>query len=165
MQPPKMEKFEIDFFDWFFNLKIEMDVFEWGSGWSTVRWGEKVNSWYAVEHAQKWVDLVKEKCSIKTIYKFEDKIDYVNLPWTLDKNFNVFFVDGRYRFECIQSIDEKAKNDYIIFLHDKDEYPLYEGFYRVDLFEGGTDLKQGGIRMYFKDKNHLVQKVLDKVFN
>lgn len=172
-QLPHMEDEEIEFFDKLFNLDIEKKVFEWGSGWSTVRWCEDVEEWYAVEHNKRWVNLIKEKSNLKTVYyEEEDELGYIYSPEKHDIPFNIFIVDGRYRLKCIEYVDICERDDSIIFLHDNIAYEDYlPGFVTsmqyIDLFEGGKKLKQtgklkqGGLRMYYKPRaKEIVEKVL-----
>lgn len=123
------------------------DVFEWGSGGSTIWFGQKrIGKVYSVEHNLKWYDTVKaEKIKLGLDNVFAFYIPSVpdpgcmhspSVPNTnfygytnLIRDFNTFYdfivIDGRARVMCFQAACGYVKDGGYIVLHDS-ERKMYD---------------------------------------
>jgi hypothetical protein len=111
---------------------------EWGSGGSTIHFTDFLEkegipySWTSIEYNKVWYEKVQEVVKSKpdvslvlfdvgnTVLKqrYVNMDDYVNYPNTLNKKFDVVFVDGRKRRRCVLLAKNFLKNDGVVFLHD-----------------------------------------------
>jgi len=92
-----------------YNLK---SVIEFGVGVSTKLFVEKGLTVLSFEHAQKWIDIVKEEVDVEII-----KWDCRNFPVIyLDRRFDLAFVDGKDPRDE-QVLIARVVSDYIL-LHD-----------------------------------------------
>jgi hypothetical protein len=118
--------------------KGTVQVLEWGSGGSTIHFTDFLEkegipySWTSIEYNKVWYEKVQEVVKSKpdvslvlfdvgnTVLKqrYVNMDDYVNYPNTLNKKFDVVFVDGRKRRRCVLLAKNFLKNDGVVFLHD-----------------------------------------------
>jgi hypothetical protein len=97
-------------------------VFEWGSGASTV-WlcnqGAKVTS---IEHDSDWVSNVIERCPGADIRTVPDSVqEYVAaIDGFADASFDVVIVDGLHRGDCLRRGAPKVKPGGLLILDDTD---------------------------------------------
>jgi len=137
-------------------LRPEMQIFEWGSGSSTLFFSNYVAKITSVEHEAKWFDLVNETLSKSTKHRdidyrlVEPKAlsqaddqdlhyrsgkagcdslcfkDYATAIRRFENNFfDLIFVDGRARVQCIEESIDKLKNGGYLVL-DNSDYIRYE---------------------------------------
>jgi predicted O-methyltransferase YrrM len=69
---------------------------------------------------------------------------YVNPPILRDMTFNLIFVDGRHRAECLKSCLYKLKENGVVLLHDSDRQDYAEAlklFEALDYRDGTVALK------------------------
>jgi hypothetical protein len=121
-------------------LKADQDVFEFGSGGSTIYIGSRVRSVTCVEDERQWVDLVVEAAArrnlkgVSVIYRpFDfwktgafDKSDY--LLTLTGRSYDVIVVDGKewsdqVRDLCFWHAENHIKEGGIIVLDDSWRYP------------------------------------------
>jgi hypothetical protein len=100
-------------------LSEEFDVFEFGSGNSTIWYASRVNFVKSVEHDQEWYNYVKNKLPANTDYvyrKLEYGGNYCNEPNADNRTYHIIIIDGRDRNNCVNhSIDNLSKDGVIIF--------------------------------------------------
>lgn len=146
-------------------LSKDMDIFEFGSGSSSIYLADKVNSITSVEHDKNWYELVKSKMpsNVKLIFKdLEYGGEYSKSILKEDKLFDIVIVDGRDRVNCcINSVSKLKKSGVLIF--DDAQRPAYQesydymskqGFKRID-FTGvaaGFFFKKS-TSLFYKDDN------------
>lgn len=120
----------------FLLLNKQMDVLEWGSGLSTLAIAKRVNSITSVEHDRKYYkstfDLTHELDNVSlwlveqnneptadyTDGTYEDFQDYILFPASLNKKYDLIFIDGRARVDCAREALMLLKNNGIIVIHD-----------------------------------------------
>jgi FkbM family methyltransferase len=110
-------------------------VLEWGSGGSSLFFSKFVKSWDSVEHDAVWYTKMQDyskslvNVNVFTVAHTWDGFDdgtygqfqeYVDLPKTFGKQFDVVIVDGRARPACARSVERNnllAPNG-VVVIHD-----------------------------------------------
>lgn len=149
-----------------------LDVFEWGSGGSTVYFPEFLRSrgvpfsWVSAEHSPHWESVVNGhlgdagllgdvRVKVLDPCDFNPKEpghwahpmgDYVNYPLTLGRRFDVVVVDGRRRRRCLGAAEGVLAPGGLVVLHDAGR-PYYRP--GIDRYPSGrwvpnTTLWEGG---------------------
>ena len=107
-----------------------MNVFEYGSGNSTLWWASRVQRVISCEHDQSWYDEV-----IKTV---PSNVELHHIPLESDgayseqvakfhREFDIIFIDGRDRVNCIkQSLDALSVRG-VVILDNSDDSEYSEG--------------------------------------
>jgi len=113
-----------------------VSVLEWGSGGSTVyfsKWLQEEGidyEWVSLEYDSEWYEVVINNiCDERTkVVLFEANgnpksrdvpmDDYVSYPKTLNKKFDLVFIDGRKRRRCTLEAKDLVKKDGIVLVHD-----------------------------------------------
>jgi hypothetical protein len=93
------------------------NVFEYGTGYSTIWWQNKNVNYHAVEDNKQWYDMIENKTNI--IYK-PGYHKYIESIHDYDFKFDVIVIDGTARFDCIKPALEKIKDDGIIIFDNTD---------------------------------------------
>ncbi len=129
-------------------LKADIDVFEYGCGYSTLWWMRRARSVTSVEHAGPWVQTIRQKAipSVRVIEISAGQEEaYVSTIESTGKLFDVVVVDGECREACLDLAPDCLKSDGIIIL-DNSERPAYrdgisqlcnKGFRHVDFIGMG----------------------------
>ena len=132
-------------------LTQDMELFEWGSGGSTLFFSQKVKKIISIEHDKEWYNYEINKLSnLKNlelyliepeqngIYKNKRKgyenlyfDSYVNFIDKYDK-FDVIIVDGRQRNECFKKALQHVKKDGIIVFDNFDRNYYYKSLKLID---------------------------------
>lgn len=127
-------------------LKSDFILFEFGSGYSTYFYANKVKSVISVEYDEKWFQIFKadRPANVELIFKEKD-IDgnYCRVINTTGKQFDVVIVDGRDRVNCVKQAILALSSRGVILLDDSQrdkyqegiEFALEKGFRKLD-FEG-----------------------------
>jgi len=124
-------------------LKAAPDVFEWGSGYSTLWWGTHGGQVSSVEDSADWygsvIKLTENLQNIKVTFR-RDMKSYVESVCI--KHWDMIQIDGSHRNECAIIAPDYLKPEGII-LFDNSDSPGYSGgvahlmdrgFYRIDFF-------------------------------
>lgn len=120
-------------------IKASIDVFEFGSGQSTLWWAHRVRSVCSSEHDRDWCERIKPKLpSNAEVHFHEVGMEYVNSVLDMGRKFDVIVIDGRERVKCITTCLPALKDDGVIIL-DNSERPEYQG--------GISFLKDNGFRV------------------
>lgn len=127
-------------------LKKEFRIAEFGSGFSSVWWAQRVTSVYSVEHNQEWATLVQNEmknrsCENATVVYRTQDVYAKGLEGNAHK-FDLILVDGIERNSCLQeSINFLTPGGVIVL--DNSELKDYTegkalleraGFKRIDFF-------------------------------
>lgn len=117
----------IDFLDTV--VKPDWNVFEWGSGFSTMWWSTKVKSVLAAEDSLDWQKEVSKGLPPNAKVMFggnvQDYLDvYRNAP--VDK-FDVVVIDGTFRADCAKIACDKLAEGGIILFDNSDVMDNDEG--------------------------------------
>lgn len=118
-------------------LNKEMTVFEFGSGASTIWWAKRTKTVHAVEHDKEWFDKVRAQLPDNASVRFSQGDEYIHAPAATGKIFDIIFVDGRNRVDCIKNSLDALKDDGVIILDDsfREEYSEALGFLRENNFK------------------------------
>jgi len=112
-----------------------MNVFEWGSGSSTVWLAARVKRVYSVEHdkvwkqkIRKWARREKARGKISLVTTALDSDRYCDHILRFKKNFDFIVIDGRNRVECFKRAVRKVAPGCYIMVDDT-ERPRYRPIY------------------------------------
>lgn len=113
----------------FIDKKPPGSVLEWGPGRSTLMLAESLPSTeiFAIEHAPQWhermVTLARKYPSVTPIH--EPLIvqpaksgKYITAPLYLDRKFDLIFIDGRMRTDCIAIARQVLNENGVVLVHD-----------------------------------------------
>jgi spermidine synthase len=126
-------------------LQKTFEIFEYGSGNSTIWYAQRVKNIKAVENDQNWVNLVKLHlpANAEVVYKMLNEAkDYVQEVKLADKQYDIVIVDGRRRNDCaIFAFDYLKPNGVMILDNSEraDYQPIFEfmqakGFKHLDFW-------------------------------
>lgn len=148
------------------NLK-GLNVFEWGSGNSTLFWERYADKVISIEHDKSWCERMKLQISRQTeikYYELEYGKDYCNAICNEEDTFDIILIDGRDRVRCAKNcICRLRKNGVVIW--DDTERKYYDegilflkgkGFKQLEL----TGIMPGGLAkhhtsIFYRDNNIL----------
>lgn len=108
-------------------LNKKLNVFEFGSGNSTLFFAERVSQIISVEHNRDWYENISKECPanskiVITDSKYSD--EYIKpLPMS-NQNYDIIVVDGINRNECLVESAKHLSESGVIILDDseRDEY-------------------------------------------
>lgn len=149
-------------------LKCTMNVFEYGSGYSTLYLAERVRSVTSIEYDKEWFNKMKEALNDKDnceVYYYPEPEKYkVAIKEHDGEAFDIVIVDGRDREECIKHIIPYLGDSGVVILDDSwktkfdevFEYFQDKGFKEISF----TGLKAGGMivektTVFYRDNNVL----------
>lgn len=132
------------FLDFIHNLDLSsLDVFEFGSGYSTLYWGAKANSVTTVEHNKGWFEnissiIVSAKSKNIDLFLEENSNNYINsISSRKRKSYDVIIIDGISRFEVAKASINMLRENGVIILDNSDwcpdtvNYLVNEGFCHI----------------------------------
>ena len=111
------------FLDYIKNLDLtEKNVFEWGSGNSTIFWSEISKSVVSIENNKEWyVKIIDLKKHNAILCLRETKDSYVNAINENSSFYDIIVLDGYgYRYECAKEAVKKLNKGGMIILDDSD---------------------------------------------
>jgi spore coat polysaccharide biosynthesis protein SpsF (cytidylyltransferase family) len=109
----------------------EMDIFEWGSGYSTLFWSKYTRSVTSCEHNKLWYDKVSALIytNTKLLYReLEYGGTYSKAILENDNKYDIILIDGRDRVNCATSAVQRLKHGGIIIWDDSERERYFEGF-------------------------------------
>jgi hypothetical protein len=126
-------------------LSKEINVFEFGSGNSTLFFARKVKDVTSVEHNIEWYNKLKSKIPINSnliLTKSDNSKDYITGLKQSDKKFDLIIIDGIHRVDCCSSASKYLTDKGVIILDDSEreqykegiEYLTNEGFRKIDFW-------------------------------
>ena len=135
-----------------------INVLEWGAGYSTKYFTDVLHKnkikfiWDSLEYDKRWATSIAmlELHKGVTIYLFDEEImriddrralrsnmypmtEYINFPKSLGRKYDVIFIDGEKRVECMKIAVGLSKPEGTIILHDAKRPEYKEG---IDLYNG-----------------------------
>lgn len=134
-------------------LNQSMNIFEYGSGYSTLFFSDKVRSVTSIEFDRDWFKKVEFELEAKDnceVHFYPDKERYIRAVTDFEqKNFDIIVIDGRDRVECVQHVIPYLNEAGVVILDDSWKAKFDQVF---DYFEGEgfrelsfTGLKSGGM--------------------
>ncbi|WP_444910308.1 hypothetical protein [Microbulbifer sp. TRSA005] len=98
-----------------------MDLFEYGSGFSTRFYAEQVASVKSVEDNSKWFEIITKELPANAevlLQAADDDGDYCRSIHKFKNHFQVVIVDGRDRINCFKQGILRLASDGVILLDD-----------------------------------------------
>jgi precorrin-6B methylase 2 len=100
------------------------NVFEFGSGSSTLWWAKRAKSVHCVEREEDWFHLVQEKLPANSnIQLCRNEGKYAEMILETNINFDVVVVDGAVRYACVEASIKKISDNGIVVLDNSEWYP------------------------------------------
>jgi precorrin-6B methylase 2 len=124
-------------------LKNNFDVFEFGSGSSTIWYASRVHSVKAVENDKNWFEKISKSKpeNVELVHQnLTDRDKYVNEVANADKKYHLIIIDGRNRVEALKTSISNLREDGVI-VFDNSDLPIYkealnilerDGFKKID---------------------------------
>ncbi len=115
-------------------LNRNMEIFEFGSGASTLYFSKKVKQVYSVEHDLKWHDNLSKQLpeNVKLIFQRPELLDdYSKVALNTGKKFDLVLIDGIERSNCAIQSFGAIKSNGIVLIDDseREEYANAIQFY------------------------------------
>jgi protein-L-isoaspartate O-methyltransferase len=134
-------------------LNQSMNIFEYGSGYSTLYLSDKVGSITSIEFDKTWFEKMKEnlkdKDHCKLIYRPDQKQYIEAIGEFGDKRFDIIIVDGRDRTDCIKHVLPFLGDGGVVLLDDswQAKFNKVFGFFKENGFRelSFTGLKPCGM--------------------
>ena len=111
-------------------LNKDLNLFEYGSGFSTLFYSSLVKSVISIEYNKKWFEHISSiPCLNTNVYFYENDVDgkYCRSICDFDSLFNIVIVDGRDRVNCIKQSVSKLTCDGVIILDDSNRKYYKDG--------------------------------------
>lgn len=104
-------------------LTGDLDLFEYGSGYSTAFFAQRVRSVISVEHDESWYRQMKGSLppNVELIYQTHDYDgEYCRLIASAGRSYDVVVVDGRDRVNCIKQGIPALSEKGVLLLDDSE---------------------------------------------
>jgi hypothetical protein len=111
-------------------LTKDLNLFEFGSGYSTLFYAKKVRAVTSVEYDEKWLSIINSQVpdNVKIIFKREDvNGDYCRTIDATGDRYDVVIIDGRDRVNCIKQSIPALSSQGVILLDDSQRERYREG--------------------------------------
>ncbi len=126
-------------------LSKEFNVFEFGSGNSTLFFANRVKQVRSVEHNSEWYNKLKGKIPTNSnliLSKSDSSEDYIAVLKQSNTKFDLIIIDGIHRVDCCLSVSNFLTDKGVIILDDSEreqysegiKYLMEEGFKKVDFW-------------------------------
>lgn len=148
-------------------LKSNFDIFEFGSGNSTLWYAPRVKSVKAVENEKTWFEKISKSMpdNVELIHRdLADDDKYVNEIAVDNKKYHLIIVDGRNRVESVKASIPNLREDGVI-VFDNSDLPIYEeahnilsgkGFKKIDFIGlSPVTAHTNYTTIFYKDNNCL----------
>jgi len=99
-------------------LKSDIEVFEWGSGSSTLFLAKRVKNIISIEHDKSFIIKDLPKNAVVKYYELNYNGEYSKAILNENKEFDLVIVDGRDRVNCVKNGIKRLKKDGVIILDD-----------------------------------------------
>jgi len=111
-------------------LNKSMNIFEYGSGNSTLYYAEKVNHIISVEHDKNWFEKLLGNIpeNVQLIHcELQYGGDYCKTIVSTDSKYSIIIVDGRDRVNCILNSTLSLSHDGVLILDDSEREEYQNG--------------------------------------
>jgi len=99
----------------------QCDVFEFGSGNSSLYWASRCRTLISVEDSKEWYEEINRKKSAnQTLINRSSEAGYIGALLEIDNSFDIIIIDGNYRLACSNAALEKITNEGMIVLDNSD---------------------------------------------
>jgi cellulose biosynthesis protein BcsQ len=148
------------------------EIFEFGSGNSTLFWLHKQAKVTTVENSNFWHDFIKKKLDSHQDHKFifAKKEEYINSILLNKEKYDVIIIDGNEnRFKCTKNAIKKIKNDGIIIIDNSDWFENSTklvreelNFIQVDFYGFRPSKNNTSVTSIFFSRNSNLRSLGDK---
>ena len=112
------------------------NVFEYGSGSSTLWWSGRASGVYSVEREADWHARIQPALpSNAQVSLCPDETRYASTILDVDRVFDVVVIDGAVRYPCAQAMLPKLKPSGLVILDNTEWYPELARFLRDNGFQ------------------------------
>jgi hypothetical protein len=102
----------------------DKNIFEYGSGNSSLFWASLAKSVTSVEKDASWFEVIsKSKSSNLNIILKEQKSEYVNFIENGNILYDLIVIDGAYRYDCAKVAVKYLSDDGFIVVDNSERYP------------------------------------------
>lgn len=111
-------------------LTNDLNIFEYGSGYSTNFYAQKVKAVTSVEYDEEWLEVIRPMVPdhVKLIFRTQDvDSEYCRSICSTDEKYDVVIVDGRDRVNCIKQSIASLSPSGVILLDDSQRNSYQEG--------------------------------------
>jgi tRNA A58 N-methylase Trm61 len=126
-------------------LNKTMNIFEYGSGNSTLWYANKVNTVTSLEHDRDWFQKIKSEMPKNVNIHYQQLIygeHYSKFSNTIGMKFDIVIVDGRDRVNCLKSAIDSLTDEGVIVLDDSERKAysagidnlISQGFKKIDFW-------------------------------
>lgn len=126
-------------------LNKNLTIFEYGSGYSTLFYADRVSDVISVEHDEDWYLKIKSTIPENVNLHFCELIyggQYSQFITTIDRSFDVVIIDGRDRVNCINNSINSLSDTGVIILDNSEiidykpgiDFLINNGFRRLDFW-------------------------------
>lgn len=146
-------------------LNKTQNLFEFGSGYSTIFYSDRVNQVTSIEYNKDWYQRISSMVSdnVELIYQKNDiDGDYCRTIAKTHKQYDVVIIDGRDRVNCVKQAYDHLSENGVIILDDSQrnkyqaafEFMAGHGFRHI-YFEGLKPRGLGNDRttVFYRDNN------------
>jgi hypothetical protein len=136
-------------------VRPEMEVFEFGSGASTLWWAARVKRVVSCEHSPEWRQKISASAPTNVtilLQKLDDEGSYPRQILQFGEAFDIVVIDGRQRVRCAQECLGALKPQGVI-LWDNSDREKYEPGYRFLLDRGFRRLDFIGLAPMVNEKS------------
>lgn len=147
-------------------LTNKLNVFEYGSGNSTIWLSKRTKKVDSVEHDKSWFDFIYPKISkidnVNYAYKNLENKEYANSILESRDKYEVIIIDGRDRINCCKASLQRLTVDGLIIWDNSDRgkhkeaYKLLEdkGFKRLDFWGiGPIGINEWCTTVFYRESN------------
>ena len=116
-------------------LNSGLSVFEFGAGFSTLYFSNRVKTVESVEHDAKWYEKLSADVPSNVKLKFADQLDaYVN---SIEGRFDLIMIDGAWRNQCAGKAVKHLTDSGVVLFDDADreEYESAFDHFRTNHFK------------------------------
>ncbi|HVZ34586.1 MAG TPA: class I SAM-dependent methyltransferase [Polyangiaceae bacterium] len=144
----------------------DMEVFEYGSGFSTLWWAKRVRHVVSCEHDRSWYERIRAlvPANVEMIHATRDEHRYSATILGYTNRFDIVVIDGRDRVRCAQNAVQALKPEGVIVWDNSDrEYYqagfdllARQGFRRIDFFGMAPMVPfECATAVFYRDRNCL----------
>ncbi|WP_367388795.1 class I SAM-dependent methyltransferase [Lewinella sp. LCG006] len=115
-------------------LRSDLVMYEYGSGYSTLYFAQRIAKVYTIEYDQEWFNWLAKELpkNVVATYKALEDNEYVNNIASINESFDIIIVDGRRRNECIKASLAKLKPNGVIILDDTHRKKYQSGYALIE---------------------------------
>jgi hypothetical protein len=119
-------------------LQPDLNLLEFGAGYSTMFFMRRVARVTSVEHHERWIELLRPRLqpNVAILHASQESAEAYTAPVRASsERFDVILVDGQHRVECFQVALERLTPRGVIILDDSDR-PFYARIFELGAAAG-----------------------------